>query len=51
MTKQDSPNGDTCNITYDDAEREVTFYYLQSQRTEKTRLGDLLRRMFIEAMG
>ncbi|MCB2343321.1 DUF6531 domain-containing protein, partial [Clostridium estertheticum] len=39
VTRQDFPNGDTCNITYDDAEREVTFYYLQSQRTEKTRFN------------
>ncbi|MCB2340725.1 DUF6531 domain-containing protein, partial [Clostridium estertheticum] len=50
VTKQDFPNGDTCNITYDDAEREVTFYYLQSQRTEKTRFNKdgLITHLFYE---
>ncbi|WP_308167969.1 DUF6531 domain-containing protein [Clostridium estertheticum] len=50
VTRQDFPKGDTCNITYDDAEREVTFNYLQSKRTEKTRFNKygLITHLFYE---
>ncbi|MHC1686048.1 MAG: RHS repeat-associated core domain-containing protein [Clostridiaceae bacterium] len=50
VTSQDFPNGDTCKITYDDAEREVTFYYTLSERTEKTRFNKdgLVTHLFYE---
>ena len=37
VSSQEFPNDDVCNITYNDSEKEVTFYYNKSQRTEKTR--------------
>jgi|GEM_PF-351203 len=47
---QDFPNDDTCKITYDDSEKEVTFYYTKSKRTEKTRFNKegLITHLFYE---
>jgi RHS repeat-associated protein len=50
VIRQDFPNDDTCKITYDDSEKEVTFYYDKSQRTEKTRFNKdgLITHLFYE---
>ncbi|WP_238858897.1 RHS repeat-associated core domain-containing protein [Clostridium sp. YIM B02569] len=50
VVRQDFPNEDTCKITYDDSEKEVTFYYTKSQRTEKTRFNKdgLITHLFYE---
>ena len=50
VTSQYFPNDDVCNITYNDSEREVTFYYNKSQRTEKTRFNKdgLITHLFYE---
>ncbi|AGX41800.1 wall-associated protein WapA [Clostridium saccharobutylicum DSM 13864] len=50
VIRQDFPNDDTCKITYDDSEKEVTFYYTKSKRTEKTRFNKegLITHLFYE---
>ncbi|EKQ50971.1 RHS repeat-associated core domain-containing protein [Clostridium sp. Maddingley MBC34-26] len=50
VIRQDFPNDDSCKITYDDSEKEVTFYYTKSQRTEKTRFNKdgLITHLFYE---
>ncbi|OFS25005.1 DUF6531 domain-containing protein, partial [Clostridium sp. HMSC19A10] len=40
VIRQDFPGNDSCSITYDDSEKEVTFYYEKSGRTEKTRFNN-----------
>ena len=50
VIRQDFPNDDSCKITYDDSEKEVTFYYEKSKRTEKTRFNKdgLITHLFYE---
>ncbi|MFT8349067.1 DUF6531 domain-containing protein, partial [Clostridium saccharoperbutylacetonicum] len=50
VIRQDFPNDDTCKITCDDSEKEVTFYYTKSKRTEKTRFNKegLITHLFYE---
>nr|WP_246517023.1 RHS repeat-associated core domain-containing protein [Clostridium aciditolerans] len=50
VIRQDFPNDDACKITYDDSEKEVTFYYSKSKRTEKTRFNEdgLITDLFYE---
>ncbi|OOM76177.1 putative deoxyribonuclease RhsC [Clostridium puniceum] len=50
VIRQDFPNDDSCKITYDDSEKEVTFYYTKSKRTEKTRFNKdgLITHLFYE---
>ncbi len=50
VIRQDFPNNDNCVITYDDINKEVSFYYEQSKRTEKTRFNKdgLITHLFYE---
>jgi YD repeat-containing protein len=40
VIRQEYPNGDIAKISYDFSEREMTFYYEQSERTERTKYNE-----------
>ncbi|WP_315069728.1 RHS repeat-associated core domain-containing protein [uncultured Clostridium sp.] len=50
VVRQEYPNGDFATAAYDEGERENTFYYNGSQRTEKTRHNQdgLITHLFYE---